>query len=872
MKRSTFGIAMRMLFAKKQRLLLTCIGIAVSFGLLIVISTLYVSMERSVQKTIDKEVGTFDLIVGYNPWKNKNSKKLLTKEEISKLRNIDGVIDSGVAILFPELATNRYDYAAREKDAINYAAVEPNELIRKFYGFTTTLRPDEMVITEEVARRWGVKQGDTKEFSMNNDIVLKKVVGEIIPNYTSDPAAVIVNIDAIRQEYSLGEVANTVYLDIADGISDKAVEETIRSEIDENMDIALHSQNNTVMKQRTMLRFIAIGLGSILLLVSILFLSSSFKLMLLGRVRELSIFRMVGASRRVIYKMVMLEAAVLNLLGVALGVGVGILFCNISTKFINSMMGIAVNNVEIDWRVVVTISVLGWLLLTVSVMRIAITAAASAPLVAVRYGEQERLNRSNAWVAGSVLVIGCVILCLAWLDIFSSARLLFTLIGGLLAAVGCILGTGYMIPIVSRISGWFIRKFAIAEAYYATKQFVALRRQNSFIVMLLASIVTAFIAIPTFIDNLNRANTEQVIREHITPIVIEKKRDVMSSKVLEQVRQVKGVDHALPMESFHSVLLADIDYERADPKWLKLNSNHPEFLKGTPLYNTYEYEWLGVAKTDFKLMQQMGLMKLDHKELSSGIVIQSEYATHMGIALGDTVSLQRTSLGERLEKYELPVSGVTELSFITHETLALVDNHNPKVSWIEGDNNGKSNEISPQTIYVQVSEGADIASVRIALQQLLEDDPSIKVTDLDSELLRIAEQSREQYTILWAVMSIFVIVGIVGVMNTLGATFHAHRREYAILRAIRLTTAKLRSVMIVQGLLYAITAIVIGIIASGFIIVGLYSGTDEFNGWTISWLTIALPIIVVGVISLLISFLYARQIGLNSITEELTVE
>lgn len=871
MKRSTFGIAMRMLFAKKQRLLLTCIGIAVSFGLIIVISTLYVSMERSVQKTIDKEVGTFDLMVGYNPWKNKNSKKLLTKEEISKLRNLDGVIDSGVAIISPEFATNRYDYAAREKDAINYAAVEPNELIRKFYGFTTTLRPDEMVITEEVARRWGVKQGDTKEFSMNNDIVLKKVVGEIIPNYTSG-LAVIMNIDAIRQEYSLGEVANTVYLDLADGISDKAVEATIRSEIDENMDIALHSQNNTVMKQRTMLRFIAIGLGSILLLVSILFLSSSFKLMLLGRVRELSIFRMVGASRRVIYKMVMLEAAVLNLLGVALGVGVGILFCNISTKFINSMMGIAVNNVEIDWRVVVTIAVLGWLLLTVSVMKIAITASASAPLVTVRYSEQERLNRSNAWVAGSVLVIGCVILCLAWLDIFSSARLLFTLIGGLLAAVGCILGTGYMIPIVSRISGWFIRKFAIAEAYYATKQFVALRRQNSFIVMLLASIVTAFIAIPTFIDNLNRANTEQVIREHITPIVIEKKRDVMSSKVLEQVRQVKGIDHALPMESFHSVLLADIDYERADPKWLKLNSNHPEFLKGTPLYNTYEYEWLGVAKTDFKLMQQMGLMKLDHKELSSGIVIQSEYATHMGIALGDTVSLQRTSLGERLEKYELPVSGVTELSFITHETLALVDNHNPKVSWIEGDNNGKSNEISPQTIYVQVSEGADIASVRIALQQLLEDDPSIKVTDLDSELLRIAEQSREQYTILWAVMSIFVIVGIVGVMNTLGATFHAHRREYAILRAIRLTTAKLRSVMIVQGLLYAITAIVIGIIASGFIIVGLYSGTDEFNGWTISWLTIALPIIVVGVISLLISFLYARQIGLNSITEELTVE
>ncbi|BBH22062.1 hypothetical protein Back11_34070 [Paenibacillus baekrokdamisoli] len=872
MKRSTFGIAMRMLFTKKQRLILTCIGIAVSFGLIIVVSTLYVSMDRSVQKTINKEFGIFDLMVGYSPFNDKDSKKLLTKEEISKIRNIDGVIDSGVAIVSPDLVTNRNDYAVREKDGINYFGVEPNELVRNYFGFTTTLQPDEMVITEDVARRWGVKQGDTKEFSINNDIVLRKVVGEIIPEYTSG-SAVIMNIDAIRQEYSLGEVANAIYLDVADGISDKTVEETIRSEIDENIDIALRSQDNVVIKQRTMLRFIAIGLGSILVLVSILFLSSSFKLMLLGRVRELSTFRMIGASKRVIYKMVMMEAAVLNLMGVVLGVGVGILFCNISTKFIDSMMGIAVINVEIDWRAVVAITVLGWLLLTLSVMRIAVTTAAAAPLVAVRSSEQERLNRSVAWVAGSLVVIGFVILCLAWFDVISSStRLLFTLMGGLLAAGGCILSTGYMIPIISYISGWFIRNFAIAEAYYAMKQFVALRRQNSFIVMLLASIVTALIAIPTFIDNLNHANTEQVMRKHITQIVIEKKLDVMSSKVLDQVRRVKGVGQALPMGTFHAVLLADFDYTRADPKWLKHNRYHPEYFKGSPYYDTYEYEWLGVAPTDLKLMKQMGLLKLDTNELLSGIVIQSKYASHMGIALGDTMSVQRTSLGERLEQYELPVRGVTELSFTTQEKLSLVDINNPKVSWIGNENNVRSSAILPKTIYVQVSEGADIATVRIALQKLLEDDPLIKVTDLDSELLRVAEESREQYTILWAVMAVFVVVGIVGVMNTLGATFHAHRREYAILRAIRLTTAKLRLVMIVQGLLYAITAILIGIIASGWIIVGLFSGNDELNGWTISWLTIALPIIIVGAISILISLLYSKQLSQKSITEELTVE
>ncbi|WP_339301580.1 FtsX-like permease family protein [Paenibacillus sp. FSL R5-0623] len=874
MKRSIFGITMRMLFAKKQRLILTCIGIGISFGLIIVVSSLYVSMERSVQKTIDKKYGTFDLMVGYSPTNGAKEKKFLDKDEIYKLRNLDGVIDSGIAIIFPELATNRYNYQDRNNDAINYVAIEPNSLTRNFYGFTTTLEPDDMVITEEVAKKWGVKQGDSKEFSMNNDIVLEKTVTEIIPEYESG-SAVILNIDAIREAYSLGEVANTVYLDVKDGISDKAVEETIRLEIDPDMDISLQSQDNGVIKQRMMFRIMTIGLGGILILVSILFLSSSFKLMLLGRIRELSTFRMVGASRRVIYKMVMMEAAVINVLGIALGVGIGVLFCSVSTKFIDSMMGFTVDNVEINPKLITTIAVVGWLVLTLSVMRVAVNAAAAAaPLVAVRHSEQQGLSRLNAWCAGILFVIGCLILVLSGLGIIGSdVRLLFTLIGGLLAAGGCIVGTGYLIPIVSHCSGWFFRKFVIAEAFYAVKQFVALRRQNSFIVMLLASIVTAFIAIPTFIENFNRANVEQVRREHITPIVIEKKRDVMSSNIVKQVRQVKGVSNALPVGSFHAVLLGDMNYERADPNWLKQNSSSPEYYKkGTPLYDTYGYQWLGIALTDLKLMQQMGLLKIDYKELPSGIVIQPEYAGHMGIGLGDKVSLQRTKLGERLEQYELPVSGVTELTFLTEETLVLLDINNPKGSWIEGDNKNNSKGISPKKIYVQVSEGSDITSVRILLQELLKDDPLIKVTDLDSELLRIAEQSREQYTILWTVMVIFVIVGIVGIMNTLGATFHSQRREYAILRAIRLTTAKLRSVIIVQGLLYAVTSIVIGIISGGWIIVGLFTGTDEFNGWTIRWYTIALPIIVVGVISLLISFLYARQIGLNSITEELKVE
>ncbi|MFD2117542.1 FtsX-like permease family protein [Paenibacillus yanchengensis] len=880
MKHSTFGIAMKMLFAKKQRLLLTCIGIAISFGLIIVISTLFVSMEQSVQKTIEKELGSSELRVGYNPYRGEDSKKFLTKEEIDKLKKLDGVINTSATIVFPEIATNTVDIETRELDSIVYLGIEPSELISNYIGFTIALHPDEIVITEAVAKHWGVRLGDTKEFAINKDTMLTKRIGEIIPDDLVE-LTVLVHIDVIREAYGLGEVANNIFVDIEDGRSDHGMEKMIRSEIDENIDVALLSQNKSVLKQRGMFRFLAIGLGSILLLVSVLFLSSSFKMMLLGRVRELSTFRMIGASKRVIYKMVMMEAAVLNLLGVLLGVGVGVLFVTIAGQFIDSMMGVVVQNVTIDWQLIMMIAGIGWLLLTLSVMRVAKTSGDTAPLVAVRQSEQEKLSKSSAWFAGGFIVIGITLL---WLGLSGKmagdTAPLLMLLGGLITAAGCLLGTGYMIPIIARNSGAVLRKFSIPESYYARKQFVALRKQNTFIVMLLASIVTALIVIPTFIDNLNQNMVKEAVRKHITPIVIEQKRGVMSPSIVDEVREVEGVAYALPMSQNSGVLLGEMDYSQADPKWLEKNSVRLESNKGLSLYEeTYAYEWTRIVQTDIKLMQQMGLLQGTSEQLASGMIIQPQYARQMGVTQGDTISLQEYSSGEngrkpgdRLDQYKITISGIKELSFLPTPDSLLVDYKHPGVGWISKEENSASNTLSAQRIYVQIAEGANIADVRAALQQIFDNNRMVKITDLDSELQIIANGLKEQRTILWSVMVVFIVVGIVGVINTFGATFHAHRREYAILRAIRLTIAKLRSVLVVQGLLYATTAIVVGMIASIWIIIGIFNVDEAVSSWSINWFTVALPIIIVGAIGVIVSLIYARQLGQKPITDELTVE
>lgn len=131
-------------------------------------------------------------------------------------------------------------------------------------------------------------------------------------------------------------------------------------------------------------------------------------------------------------------------------------------------------------------------------------------------------------------------------------------------------------------------------------------------------------------------------------------------------------------------------------------------------------------------------------------------------------------------------------------------------------------------------------------------------TDCPRDLER---QMGQRLAILLSVVGVVLIIGTLGIINTLGANIHAKQREYAILRAISITPKELRKIVITQSLLFAQVAVVLGLLAA---YVMAYSFSNALSSeliipWRVQFGIIAIVSILSFVVSIPHSYLIVRK-------------
>ncbi|MFJ7932656.1 FtsX-like permease family protein [Peribacillus sp. NPDC096448] len=128
----------------------------------------------------------------------------------------------------------------------------------------------------------------------------------------------------------------------------------------------------------------------------------------------------------------------------------------------------------------------------------------------------------------------------------------------------------------------------------------------------------------------------------------------------------------------------------------------------------------------------------------------------------------------------------------------------------------------------------------------------------------------QQFTILWAVLAVVSLIGCFGIVNTLSASIHAQRREYAILRTVRITPYELNKIIVLQGVLFSSIATIIGTVTGILMTYGFSVALDA--KFIISWNTLIILACSVLIISFVVSIPFAKHLGKKSITAELIIE
>ena len=131
------------------------------------------------------------------------------------------------------------------------------------------------------------------------------------------------------------------------------------------------------------------------------------------------------------------------------------------------------------------------------------------------------------------------------------------------------------------------------------------------------------------------------------------------------------------------------------------------------------------------------------------------------------------------------------------------------------------------------------------------------------------------FVILGGVLSF--IIGLVGVLNFLNAILTGiitRQRDFAVLQAVGMTGKQLKTMLVYEGLYYAVSSIILSL-ALSVLLLPLFSNTAEEIFWFFSYKFTVAPIaavtpifVILGIVLPLVTYRYSSS---RSIVERLSV-
>ncbi|KKP97912.1 MAG: hypothetical protein US25_C0001G0013 [Candidatus Moranbacteria bacterium GW2011_GWE1_36_7] len=404
-------IGYRNMSINKLRSFLTVGGVAIGIAII----TLLISLGFGIQGMVIREVTSNNpgniIDVGNNSLENF---VIFDKSAIGRIENIEGVKDveisaniggkfiigdsqtdvvvNAISEKYLDLASSNIDLEIKKKLFLNPKSVAITPKLATLLGFEN---PDDsigkqveysMIIREEMLTN---DLEDSKEESQKEDQNKDKVltIVGIVKDQTKDDAVyAYVPIEEIRMVY--GKVAGQ---SVKVSVKDESMVENTRLQI-EQLGFSTESVLDTIADINSffsVVRIILVAFGVIIMSISAMGMLNTLSVSLLQRTKEVGILKALGAKRRDIFKMFIIEAFLISFLGGTIGIAVGYGIAKLINYIINMIAGkygvASANFVEIPSIFVISIALFIFILGVVTGLFPALRASKLHALEALRY-------------------------------------------------------------------------------------------------------------------------------------------------------------------------------------------------------------------------------------------------------------------------------------------------------------------------------------------------------------------------------------------------------------------------------------------------------------------------------------------------------
>jgi putative ABC transport system permease protein len=795
------SIALHNLSTRIWRTVLTLLGIILGVAVVLAIDITNQSTLASINETLERAVGKAELLIV-----PKGDDETIDEGLIQWVLDVEGV-----QLAAPDLSV--YTFLANESPGTDarwsgqgvqlgrmfeFHGIDPevDPQVRLYYlidGRMPDEKKYEVIVSKKFADDKGIGIGDKVVFSTPNGQESLEVVGLL-----RDEGVAALNggkvgfagLEVIQDIFGLGDVVHEISIQVNPEIAKNpeklaVLKEKLEKRLAENARTIYPSARGDLVPR--MLNTYQIGLtffSIISIFVGAFLIYNTFSMNIAERTKEIGMFRAIGMGRSQVMLMVMLEAGILGIFGAILGSIAGIWLARSLMAILGGFLTEATQLIAVSWESLIKSTGIGIGVTLFSALIPANQAANISPLEALRVRSRTTAPlRASVWFSGlALLFIGYAgLYLLDWrLEILvpaGSTAIFFLLLGAVLTLP-------LLVPLLERGSRWITIVLYGKEGVIGSANVRRSTFRTTLTVACLMIALVMIIGIGTVSDTFE-ADIQRWVNSALGGDVFVIAPSPMQLDFVTQLQSIPGIKVISPSRFFEvRVAPSSVANSKNQREKLIFTAIDPEpFRKiGDMVFIT------GKTNPDANWLAF---------EQDRAIFISSVVAEEYGLKIGDTLNLL-TRRGER------PFRVAAIITDFSSQGYVIIGTYQNLKRWFI--------EEGVDRFTITVSENVDPQEVAEEIETRFKVRHSLDIQTIETVKSSVTTMLHQAFQLFDVLSLIGVIIGTLGVINTLAMNILERTTEIGALRSIGMTKGQVIRMVLAESFAMGVMGCIFGII------------------------------------------------------------
>ncbi|MDU5723750.1 MAG: FtsX-like permease family protein [Clostridium butyricum] len=768
------GLSKKFFLSNKVITFSSIIAIALSILLIISLMNFSINSENNLKRETSEKFGNFQMQCGYEM----ESTQRVTEEFFEKVSSLEGIEKISPVIV---------DSINININGINTytVGVENDDLSRSKYKYNSTINENEVVINKQLSDTLKVSKGDILWVNGNE----KRIV-EVFNDKTYSSNSInmaILNRNDLIKLVNFKEYADYIMIKVESDDDISTVSQKL-IDLDTNLRVEVFQEDENLKENVNTMKYFISFLGILVFIMCGIFIIANLQRYIYKYTKDFAIIKSIGGSSLQVFKTVLMQTMLMNISGILSGIFLSFL---INRLFLHSFKYYIGQSLKI--------SLTGFIIIQIILFIPAFKTARVLPIKAMSKNENVEFKHlklirffiMGSFGVGSLLILDSILLNEK--DSFTNG-----IVGFLFIYLGCFwLLIRYINNILSIISR-FMKIIIGCIGEISIKMLAYQVKKSSTLILAIITMIIITVIGGSFVKLITNTNEKYYRSEYISDIVLTNDTKLNYNDTVKILEDINKIDNTSAF-TLTQVGTTCARYNNT--------SENVTFVLG-----------------NFDEMEKNNFISKFEGDRLNKVIVNENYAKINNISVGDKIKVITPNYGnsntsskkegiDNTYQYTLEVSSI-ENEKMTNNADLLIDIGNSAM--IEANSNVFNK------IYIYTTD----PNINVLLNNIKSEYPSIKWSDMDTVLNNTNSAIKQKWKYFELSLIIINFIILLGIVVSIKSDINSNRKEYALLRCMKLKKNDLRKMIVTQVIVFLLFGQLVGAILGtiGSFVISLSDG------------------------------------------------